>query len=421
LKKYKYLATIFPFPKYLPSNFNVMKIFVMIVFIFFYPRDSYGQSDDRDYDEELRYQNNAINALKTELKQLRLKIKTAESRERSTVNRLSSIDKEISLTNKLIQSLIFEEEKARKTIYQLKKDILKNENELESLRIRYKQRVLKAYKKGNLTDLEKVISSTTWRQAIYRTHYLKLISNIEKKLTKKIEKLLVDISRQKVELEVVLRDNLNLKRDKQTQITSYRNMRINREKELNRIRNDKNALTSYVSEKEEGIQQLEKIIKRVLEDKARFERELRIRQQQETLKTKSFKALKGQLPWPADGRIISKFGRQWNSKLKTTTENPGIDIKGKPGSSIRTVLGGVVTTITYIRGYGTTIIVDHGGGFYTVYSHVTNIQTNVDSQVRNGDVIAYMGDSGSINGSKLHFEIWGKGQKLDPEKWLRKK
>ena len=198
-------------------------------------------------------------------------------------------------------------------------------------------------------------------------------------------------------------------------------MRINREKELNRVRNDKNALTNYVSEKEEGIQQLEKIIKRVLEDKARFERELRIRQQQETLKTKSFKALKGQLPWPAGGRIISKFGRQWNPKLKTTTENPGIDIKGKPGSSIRTVLGGVVTTITYIRGYGTTIIVDHGGGFYTVYSHVTNIQTNVDSQVRNGDVIAYMGDSGSINGSKLHFEIWGKGQKLDPEKWLRKK
>ena len=398
-----------------------MRVFVIIIFTFLYFGESFGQSDDRDYEEELRYQNDAINALKTELKQLRLKIKTAESRERSTVNRLSSIDKEISLTNKLIQSLKYEEGKARKTIYQLKEDILKNENELESLRIRYKQRVLKSYKKGDLTDLEKVLSSTTWRQAIYRSHYLKLISNIEKKLTKKIEKVLVDISRQKVELEVVLRDNLNLKRDKQSQITSYRNMRINREKELNRVRNDKNALKSYVSEKEEGVQQLEKIIKRVLEDKARFERELRIRQQQETLKTKSFKALKGQLPWPADGRIISKFGRQWNPKLKTTTENPGVDIKGKPGSSIRTVLGGVVTTITYIRGYGTTIIVDHGGGFYTVYSHVNNIQTNVDSQVRNGDVIAYMGDSGSINGSKLHFEIWGKGQKLDPEKWLRKK
>ncbi len=398
-----------------------MNFFLINLFIAIFTCQALSQSIDRDYDGELRYQNDAINNLKSELKELRLKIKTTESRERSTVNRLSSIDKEISLTGKLIQSLKYEEERARKTIYQLKNDILAKENELESLRIRYKQRVLRAYKKGRLTDLERVFSSTTWRQAVYRTHYLKIIAGIEKKITKKIEKILVEISRQKVELEVALRDNLNLKRDKESQISSYRNMRINREKELNRIRNDKQALTSYVTEKEEGVEQLEKIIKRVLEDKARFERELRIRQQQETLKTKSFKALKGQLPWPADGRIVSKFGRQWNPKLKTTTENPGVDIKGKPGSSIRSILGGVVTTITYIRGYGTTIIIDHGGGFYTVYSHVTNIQINVDSQVRNGDVIAYMGDSGSVNGTKLHFEIWGKGQKLDPEKWLIKR
>ena len=398
-----------------------MKSIIRIIFLSLLFSLLSAQSDERDYDEELRYQNDAINALKTEINQLRLKIKTAESRERSASTRITSLDEEISLTAKLIRSLKSEEDKTRKRILQLKGDILKNENELESLRARYKKRVINSYRKGRLTDLEKVFSSTTWRQAIYRTQYLKIISDIEKKLTNKIEKLLIQISQQKLELEAALRDNLNLVRDKQQQISSYRDMRIDREKELNRIRNDKKALSNYIEEKEAGVIQLESIIKKVLEDKARFERELRIRKQQEALKTKSFKALKGQLPWPADGRIIAKFGRQWNSKLKTTTENPGIDIKGQPGSAIRTVLGGVVTTITYIRGYGTTIIVDHGGGFYTVYSHVTNIQTVVDGQVRNGDVIAYMGDSGSINGSKLHFEIWGKGQKLDPEKWLIKK
>ena len=398
-----------------------MKFIIQIIFLIFSCQFIIAQSDERDYDEELKYQNDAINALKTEINQLRLKIKTAESRERSASTRISSLDEEISLTAKLIRSLKSEEEKTRKRILQLKSDILKNENELESLRARYKKRVVNSYRKGRLTDLEKVFSSTTWRQAIYRTQYLKIISDIEKKLTNQIERLLIQISQQKLELEAVLRNNLKLVRDKQQQISSYRDMRIDREKELNRIRNDKKALSNYIEEKEAGIIQLESIIKKVLEDKARFERELRIRKQQEALKTKSFKALKGQLPWPAEGRIIAKFGRQWNSKLKTTTENPGIDIKGQPGSAIRTVLGGVVTTITYIRGYGTTIIVDHGGGFYTVYSHVTNIQTVVDGQVRNGDVIAYMGDSGSINGSKLHFEIWGKGQKLDPEKWLIKK
>ena len=398
-----------------------MKFIIQIIFLIFFSQFIIAQSDERDYDEELKYQNNAINALKTEINQLRLKIKTAESRERSASTRISSLDEEISLTAKLIRSLKSEEEKTRKRILQLKSEILKNENELESLRARYKKRIVNSYRKGRLTDLEKVFSSTTWRQAIYRTQYLKIISDIEKKLTNQIESLLIQISQQKLELEAVLRNNLKLVRDKQQQISSYRDMRIDREKELNRIRNDKKALSNYIEEKEAGIIQLESIIKKVLEDKARFERELRIRKQQEALKTKSFKALKGQLPWPAEGRIIAKFGRQWNSKLKTTTENPGIDIKGQPGSPIRTVLGGVVTTITYIRGYGTTIIVDHGGGFYTVYSHVTNIQTVVDGQVRNGDIIAYMGDSGSINGSKLHFEIWGKGQKLDPEKWLIKK
>jgi len=380
-----------------------------------------AQTDQRDYNNELRYQNKAINALKNEIEQLRSKIKKTESRERSTASRISSLDEEIALTSRLVQSLKREEKKTRSRITQLKEDLLKNENELEILRVRYEQRVVNSYLKGRITDLERVFSSTTWRQAMYRTHYLKIISDIEKKMTKQIEKLLIGISQQKLELEAALRENLILKRDKEKQMSSYRNMRINREQELSRIRFDKKALALYVNEKEAGLKQLENIIKKILEDRARFEREERIRQQQQALKTKSFSALKGRLPWPANGRIIAKFGRQWNPKLKTTTENPGIDIKGQPGSAIRAIIGGVVTTITYIRGYGTTIIIDHGGGFYTVYSHVTNIQTNVDSEVRNGDVIAYMGDSGSINGSKLHFEIWGKGQKLNPELWLSKK
>lgn len=380
-----------------------------------------AQTDQRDYNNELRYQNKAINALKNEIEQLRSKIKKTESRERSTARRISSLDEEIALTSRLVQSLKREEKKTRSRITRLKEDLLKNENELEILRVRYEQRVVNSYLKGRITDLERVFSSTTWRQAMYRTHYLKIISDIEKKMTKQIEKLLIGISQQKLELEAALRENLILKRDKEKQMSSYRNMRINREQELSRIRFDKKALALYVNEKEAGLKQLENIIKKILEDRARFEREERIRQQQQALKTKSFSALKGRLPWPANGRIIAKFGRQWNPKLKTTTENPGIDIKGQPGSAIRAIIGGVVTTITYIRGYGTTIIIDHGGGFYTVYSHVTNIQINVDSEVRNGDVIAYMGDSGSINGSKLHFEIWGKGQKLNPELWLSKK
>ena len=398
-----------------------MKNIIKILFTVYITSIIVAQSTQRDYNEELRYQNDAINKMKKEIEELSSKLRKANINETTTSKRITNLDEELALVNKLIQSLKKEEDLNRNKINILKKDINKKEDELNTLRERYEQRIINTYLKGRVSDLEKVLSSTSWRQAVYRTQYLKIISTIEQKMTKEIEGLLLTINKNKLKLESLLRQSISLKREKQKQMTSLRKMRIKREKELTRIRQDKSALANYMQEKGAGVKQLESIIKKVLEDKARSEREERIRQQQEALKTKEFNLLRGQLPWPTEGRVISKFGKQWNSRLKTTTDNPGIDIKGQPGSPIRSTMSGIITTITYIRGYGTTIIVDHGGGFYTVYSHVTNIQTNVDSEVRSGDVIAYMGDSGSVNGSKLHFEVWGKGQKLDPEKWLIKK
>ena len=398
-----------------------MKIFNYIILVSFCFCFLNAQSSQRDYNEELRYQNDAINKMKKEIQELSSKLRKANINETTTSKRITNLDEEIALVNKLIQSLKKEETSNRNKVNVLKDRIKTKEDELELLRTRYEQRIVNTYQKGRVSDLEKVLSSTSWRQAVYRTQYLKIISSIEQKMTKDIENILLAINKDKLKLESLLRQSISLKRDKQKQMTSLRKMRIKREKELNRIRQDKSALANYMQEKSAGVKQLESIIKKVLEDKARSEREERIRQQQQALKTKEFNLLKGQLPWPTEGRVISKFGKQWNSRLKTTTDNPGIDIKGQPGSPIRSTMSGVVTTITYIRGYGTTVIIDHGGGFYTVYSHVTNIQTQVDSEVRSGDVIAYMGDSGSVNGSKLHFEVWGKGQKLDPEKWLIKK
>ena len=398
-----------------------MKIFNYIILVSFCFCFLNAQSSQRDYNEELRYQNDAINKMKKEIEELSSKLRKANINETTTSKRITNLDEEIALVNKLIQSLKKEETLNRNKVNVLKDGIKTKEDELNLLRTRYEQRIINTYQKGRVSDLEKVLSSTSWRQAVYRTQYLKIISSIEQKMTKDIENILLAINKDKLKLESLLRQSISLKRDKQKQMTSLRKMRIKREKELNRIRQDKSALANYMQEKSAGVKQLESIIKKVLEDKARSEREERIRQQQQALKTKEFNLLKGQLPWPTEGRVISKFGKQWNSRLKTTTDNPGIDIKGQPGSPIRSTMSGVVTTITYIRGYGTTVIIDHGGGFYTVYSHVTNIQTQVDSEVRSGDVIAYMGDSGSVNGSKLHFEVWGKGQKLDPEKWLIKK
>lgn len=381
----------------------------------------WGQRAQKDFEKELKEQNSAIQSLRNEIEATKKRIQSEGKKEKSSARRVSNLSEEISLLQRLLKEIDKEEKLLAADISRTENQIKKSETELDTLRVRYSRRLTKMYKKGQLSNLEKILSSTSWRQAVYRTKYLKIISDIDQKTHDTIRSLLVEIGKQKLGLETVLRKKRKLKRDRKQTLSSLRNKKRKEQRELAKIRQSQKELKIYLTEKQAGVIQLETIIKKIQDDIDRAEREARIRQQQQALQSKSFPKLKGQLAWPAEGRVITKFGRQWNPKLKTTTENPGIDIKGKPGSEVQAVLGGIVTTITFIRGFGTTIIIDHGSGFYTVYSHVTNVQTNQDSQVRAGDVIAYMGDSGSINGSQLHFEIYGQGVKLNPEKWLRKR
>ena len=380
-----------------------------------------AQQSQVDFEKELKQQNSAIESLRNEIEATKKRIQSENQKEKSSSKRVINLSEEISLLQRLVKEIDKEEKLLVADIARTESQIIKSEVELDTLRVRYGRRLTKMYKKGQLSNIEKILSSTSWRQAIYRTKYLKIISDLDQKTHNTIRSLLIEIGKQKLNLEGALRKKRRLKKDREVTLTSLRSIKRKEQRELIKIRQSQKELKTYLTEKQAGVKQLEKIIANIQDDIARVEREARIRKQQQALQSKEFPKLKGQLAWPAEGRVITKFGRQWNPKLKTTTENPGVDIKGKPGSEIRTVLGGIVTTITFIRGFGTTIIIDHGNGFYTVYGHVTNIQTNEDSQVRGGDVIAYMGDSGSINGSQLHFEIWGQGKKLDPEKWLNKK
>jgi len=394
--------------------------FIIILAIVLVPL-CWAQKNSMDYNQELKAQSNAIQSLRNEIEATKKRIQSESRKEKSSVRRVSNLSEEVSLLQRLLKEIKKEEKLLVADISRTGKQISQSEVELDTIRVRYARRLVKMYKKGQLSNLEKIFSSTSWRQAVYRTKYLKIISDLDQKTHNTIRSLLIEIGRQKLNLESALRKKRRLKRDREKTLSQVRDKKRKEQRELTKIRRSQKDLKTFLTEKQAGVKQLEEIITKIREDIDRVEREERIRRQQRALKAKEFPKLKGQLAWPAEGRVITKFGRQWNPKLKTTTENPGIDIKGKPGSEVRVVLGGIVTTITFIRGFGTTIIVDHGNGFYTVYSHVANVEINEDSEVRGGDVIAYMGDSGSINGSQLHFEVWGEGKILDPEKWLQKK
>lgn len=132
-----------------------------------------------------------------------------------------------------------------------------------------------------------------------------------------------------------------------------------------------------------------------------------------------FKTFRGLLDWPAEGPVSAPFGRAVNKKFGTSLVHGGLDIDAPFGSAIRSIQDGSVALAQWLRGYGLTVIVDHGEGWMSVYSHASALLVQKGETVRRGDKIATVGDSGSLRGAYLYFEIRKDGKPIDPAGWLR--
>ena len=373
-------------------------------------------------EKDIQYHNSELGRLRKEIANYERKIKNTSDREKSEIERLNEIDEEISLVRNLIYRLRREEKIKEKSITQAEVTIEKKESEHTSLVNRYAKRVTHTYKKGRLSDLEKLLDAKSWRQAVYRAKYIKIISEHDRSLADEIRRNLIEIEAKQTVLERELTDIRKIDKEKLSRKKWLEQRRRLRNKELGNLKRDRQKMSVALNQRKKAAQQMESIISRLDRERvARIAELERRRKEMALLGSVPFKELKGKLPWPIEGKVISRFGTYQNPNLKTVTENTGIDIHGSEGTEVKSIYDGIVTTVTYIRGYGNTVILDHGDGFYSVYTHVMDVEVEENSYVNAGDIIAHVGDSGSLEGTKLHFEIWGNKDKLNPELWLKKR
>jgi septal ring factor EnvC (AmiA/AmiB activator) len=131
---------------------------------------------------------------------------------------------------------------------------------------------------------------------------------------------------------------------------------------------------------------------------------------------------RGRLPWPIEGRVITAFGFERNPNFKTVVMNQGVEISPGPGKSlILAVHPGKVVYADYFQGYGNLLIVDHGMTYYTLYGHCAEFLAAVGDMVQAGQPLAVVGDTGSLKGECLYFEIRYKTKALDPLQWLSRR
>lgn len=224
-----------------------------------------------------------------------------------------------------------------------------------------------------------------------------------------------------------------------------------RQQELERIRGDKSLLLKELAAKRSSANTLTSMIRRqeeisrAREAQRRKEIDARKRQEQASAKGQvpgrakndhtssadddrasaggsASSAVGGfaanSLPWPTQSRaLIHGYGVYKNRETGTTLDNPGLDIRSPIGSRMTCVAAGVVSSVTWLPGFGSLVIVDHGNGFRTVYANLTSASVGVGAAVRAGTVIGSSGES--IDGPTAHFEVWRGRERQNPLTYLR--
>ena len=303
-------------------------------------------------------------------------------------------------------------------VSQLNKEIEASQDHLTQAKSLLASRLRAIYKQGkvNLTGL--LFSANSIQQAAVNLRYLQAIAHQDRQL---IQNFKLAIEAHKEKKEEVARQLLNLNssqralKAKQEEIAQDE---TEKRRLLAQVKEDKADRLRRLSELQQSSAALQVLI-------GQLQRKMKALQASTPrgadvvyLKGLHFAAARGKLAWPAQGELLVAFGRQEHPRYHTFTLNKGIDIGAPLGQEIAAVFEGIVLFADWFRGYGKMAIIDHGQGFFSLYAHTSELLVKVGDKVSPRQVIGRVGDTGSPEGPRLHFEIRQNGRPVDPLQWL---
>lgn len=373
-------------------------------------------------DRQIKVTVGELNSLREEIRLYEHRIAEKEQAEEDALDALFVIEERMSLTSRLVKALEKEIDQLSSAMDSAELRIREEEEAIADLKRKLGERFAHIYKQRRASILELILTSQNWQQATYRSKYLKVAADYDRYLTKKVKAEVELLQEQREQLAQDRVRNQDLLGEKEGEEDQLLKDTAQRRIQIDKIKRDRRLDEQMLVQKKRAAVELERIVANLEFDREKRAEELaEMRKIRDLAIAADISFYRGKLPWPTNGRVITPFGQQRNRKLNTVTENPGIDIQSSPGSPVTAALDGLVTTVTYLRGYGTILIIDHGKDLYTVYAHLERVEVAEDNYVDQGQIIAYVGGNGSLDGAKLHFEVWVNGQKRNPENWLVKR
>lgn len=398
-------------------NYHVVVIFILQLAIIFYisplsPSFALNKPSDLQKGKE------ELQGIRTEIKEKKKGLVKAGKKEERLLTEIKEIDERL-------KKLETDERRLDREIISLEKGLQEKTTAISTLnlemerkkRLLYK-RLAFLYKSGDAGYLKFLLSSEGLTDSGRKYRYMTKVAAHDKEMIKTYRRDMANLSTQ---MEGIRADKEKLKvaeRDLAKKRVEIRKEKEERRRLLSSVRKEKIQYKESLKELEANAIELQHFLMR-LERQASVPPKEGGKEKLKGYPAGGFEHQKGSLDFPVKGEVVGFFGKEIDKTSKMPVYRKGIDIRAKPGAAIKAVYNGRVIFADQFKGYGLMMIIDHGGGYYTLYAHVAKLLKKVNDEINKGDIIGEMEETGSIGSPSLYFEIRKGGKPENPLDWLK--
>ena len=340
--------------------------------------------------------------------------------ETKALGALKRTERELSGTRRRIKALNSRRQRLDQQLEVTRVNLQRSIESLGNQRQRLAKRLRHLYMMGPAREMEFLISTASFAGLMMRWDFLQMVAEQDRLLLEGVrtEKEHVEANERRLQgnLSEVARNTQRSQRES----SKLANLRQSRASTVRQIQSKRSEYEAAAAELERSARAVAALLAR-LERQRRAEAErARVQGRDPQPYSGNFAQGQGQLDWPVNGSIIGRMGLETHPRFGTQVRNDGIDISVPVGTAVRAVAKGRVDFANDdYEGIGGMVVLNHGDGYYTIYSHLSDVNVSTGIEVASGTVIGRSGETGSLKGPMLHFEVRKGSSPMNPESWLR--
>ena len=352
--------------------------------------------------------------LRREIEKRKADVKAYSEKETTIIDGLDQIDRSISKARKRSSEYRSELTVLEGQINEASRTVKALLKSIETGEVYVAKRLVGIYKMTVLGKMQVLASADSIYDFLIRKAALEKILAYDAALQNSLLENKAALAELLEKLNGKKAERVSLEEKLQQQIGWMSKEREKRRRLLSEIRSRKSLELAAV----DSLQQAAEALDKTIESFGRQEKS--IHQPEKKPLQKPFSALKGVLTRPVNGNVVSKYGPYTDTRYNVQGFLSGIHFQAERGEPIHAVSGGTVVYAGWFKGYGNMLIIDHGGSYHTVYAHAEELFKSKGDGVEANEVVATVGDSGSMTGARLYFEIRHHGKPMDPLTWIRR-